>query len=128
MRCLKQLSNSRLPNSRSPCAPQLSCGTGQPSRTECLSRSGVALAGLGSRTCSDWPDRARRRAAQAVFHAERGLEWVVFAQQHQHAVVTALANWSCATVTVTFYATFLPILVCEPQLTLGPPRTPIPQP
>ena len=51
---------------------------------------------------------------QAVFHAERGLEWVVFAQQHQHAVVTALANWSCATVTVTFYATFLPILVCEP--------------
>ncbi len=52
-------------------------------------------------------------APQAVFHAERGLEWVVFAQQHQHAVVTALANWSCATVTVTFYATFLPSLVCE---------------
>ena len=51
-----------------------------------------------------------------MFHAERGLEWVVFAQQHQHPVVTALANWSCATVTVVFYATFLPILVCAPHV------------
>ena len=49
---------------------------------------------------------------QAVFHAERGLEWVVFAQKHQNPLVTAAANWSCATVTVVFYATFLPILVC----------------
>ena len=49
---------------------------------------------------------------QAVFHAERGLEWVVFAQKHQNRFVTAAANWSCATVTVVFYATFLPILVC----------------
>ena len=63
-------------------------------------------------TCVDGAPTATCPAAQAVFHAERGLEWVVFAQQHQHPVVTALANWSCATVTVVFYATFLPILVC----------------
>ncbi len=69
--------------------------------------------GIGERLL-DKPIAAKRPCTmQAVFHAERGLEWVVFAQQHQHAVVTALANWSCATVTVTFYATFLPILVCE---------------
>ena len=52
-------------------------------------------------------------AAQVVFHAERGLQWVALAQKHQHALATALFNWSCATVTVGFYATFLPALVCE---------------
>ena len=49
-----------------------------------------------------------------VFHVERGLEWVLLAQRHQHAAVTALFRWSCATVTVTFYATFLPFLICAP--------------
>ena len=51
-------------------------------------------------------------AVQVVFHAERGLEWVALAQKHQHACVTALFKWSCATVTVGFYATFLPALIC----------------
>ena len=50
--------------------------------------------------------------SQVVFHAERGLEWVALAQKHQHAMVTALFTWSCATVTVAFYATFLPALIC----------------
>ena len=54
------------------------------------------------------------RAAQVVFHAERGLEWVALAQKHQHELATALFTWSCATVTVTFYATFLPALICAP--------------
>ncbi len=49
-----------------------------------------------------------------VFHAERGLEWVALAQKHQHALATALFAWSCATVTVAFYATFLPALICAP--------------
>ncbi len=61
------------------------------------------------------PRDTLRCLAQAVFHAERGLEWVVFAQKHQNSLVTAAANWSCATVTVVFYATFLPILVCAPR-------------
>ena len=56
----------------------------------------------------------RAVAAQVVFHAERGLEWVALAQKHQHALATALFTWSCATVTVGFYATFLPALICAP--------------
>lgn len=46
-----------------------------------------------------------------VFHVERGLEWVVLAQRHQHRLLTTLCSISCFTVSVKFYITFLPFLI-----------------
>ena len=46
-----------------------------------------------------------------VRHVNRGLEWVLLSQKHQHSVLTVLFAWSCETVSVPFYAIFLSSLI-----------------
>ena len=46
-----------------------------------------------------------------LFHVERGLEWVVLAQRHQHKLLTALCSTSCFTVSIAFYITFIPAVI-----------------
>lgn len=46
-----------------------------------------------------------------LFHVERGLTWVTLAQRHQRQLLTTLSSMSCITVSITFYITFLPLLM-----------------
>ena len=46
-----------------------------------------------------------------VFHVERGLSWVELAQRKQQPLLTSLCSLSCFTVSISFYITFLPLLV-----------------
>ena len=46
-----------------------------------------------------------------VFHVERGLAWVTLAQKNQRSVLTALSTMSCFTVSISFYISFLPLLM-----------------
>lgn len=46
-----------------------------------------------------------------VFHVERGLSWVELAQRKQKPLLTSLCSLSCFTVSISFYITFLPLLI-----------------
>ncbi len=46
-----------------------------------------------------------------VFHVERGLTWVTLAQKNQRSVLTVLSTMSCFTVSISFYISFLPLLM-----------------
>ena len=46
-----------------------------------------------------------------LFHVERGLEWVIYAQRNQRTVLTRLCSLSCFTVSIAFYISFLPLII-----------------